>query len=68
MKSGTSVWPAKLIQLITGQRTAAPAKRFVWPMTQLESTPPPEQPPTYMRVVSTIPFAMTASTPAMRSS
>ena len=40
-----SVWPAKLSQLITGQRTAAAAKRSVWPITQLESTPPPEQPP-----------------------
>src|SRR5678816_2484424 len=53
VKNGMSVWPAKLSQSITGHRTAAPAKRFVWPITQLERTPPPEQPPTYMRVVST---------------
>ena len=52
VNSGMSVWPAKLIQSITGQRTAAAAKRSVWPITQLESTPPPEQPPTYMRSVS----------------
>ncbi len=48
-----SVWPAMLIQSMTGQRTAAAAKRLVCPITQLESTPPPEHPPTYMRVVST---------------
>ena len=53
VKSGTSVWPAMLIQFVTGHRTAAPANRFVCPMTQLESTPPPLQPPTYIRVVST---------------
>ena len=41
-----------LIQSITGQRTAAAAKRSVWPITQLESTPPPLQPDTYMRAVS----------------
>ena len=52
VNSGTSVWPAKLIQLVTGQRTAAAANRSVWPITQLESTPPPLQPPTYMRGVS----------------
>src|SRR2546425_8094304 len=32
-----------LIQSITGQRTAAAAKRLVCPITQLESTPPPER-------------------------
>ena len=63
-----SVCPAMLIQSITGQRTAAAANRPVWPMTQLESTPPPEHPETYMRVVSTYPLPITASTPAMRSS
>jgi hypothetical protein len=41
-----------LIQSITGQRTAAAAKRSVLPITQLERTPPPLQPDTYMRVVS----------------
>jgi hypothetical protein len=45
-KSGMSVVPAMLSQLVTGQRTAAPAKRVVWPMTQLESTPPPLHPAT----------------------
>src|SRR5438270_11254694 len=68
VNSGTSVSPAKLSQSITGHRTAAAAKRFVWPMTQLESTPPPEQPPTYMLCVSTYPRATRVSTPAMRSS
>src|SRR2546427_11066515 len=53
VKNGTSVWPAMLIQSITGQRTAAAAKRLVCPITQLESTPPPEHPDTYRRVVST---------------
>src|SRR6185503_1055238 len=52
VNSGTSVCPAMLSQLITGQRTAAAAKRVVWPITQLDSTPPPEQPPTYIRLVS----------------
>ena len=47
-----SVWPAMLSQSMTGQRTAAAANRSVWPMTQLESTPPPLQPDTYMRDVS----------------
>src|SRR5213594_2748240 len=51
VKSGMSVWPAMLIQSITGQRTAAAAKRLVCPITQLESTPPPEHPDTYIRVV-----------------
>jgi hypothetical protein len=37
-------------------------------MTQLDSTPPPEQPPTNMRVVSMKPRPMIVSTPAMRSS
>jgi hypothetical protein len=41
-----------LSQSMTGQRTAAAAKRSVCPMTQLESTPPPLQPDTYMRDVS----------------
>src|SRR5204863_2073717 len=50
VKSGTSVWPAMLIQSITGQRTAAAAKRSVCPITQLERTPPPLHPDTYMRV------------------
>src|SRR5512134_358594 len=68
VKYGMSVVPAMLIQSITGQRTAAAAKRFVCPMTQLDSTPPPEQPPTYMRVVSTLPRPIAASTPAIRSS
>lgn len=33
-----------LSQLVTGQRTAAPANRVVWPMTQLERTPPAAAP------------------------
>src|SRR5262244_2188701 len=53
VKSGTSVCPAMLIQSITGHRTAAAANRSVWPITQLESTPPPLHPDTYMRDVST---------------
>ena len=57
-----------LSQSITGQRTAAAAKRSVWPITQLESTPPPLQPETSMRVVSMKPLATVASTPAIRSS
>ena len=48
----TSVSPAMLTQSITGQRTAAAANRVVWPITQLDSTPPPEHPATYMRCVS----------------
>src|SRR5690242_20063916 len=68
VNSGMSVSPAKLSQSITGQRTAAAAKRLVWPITQLESTPPPEQPPTYMLCVSTYPRPTTVSTAAMRSS
>ena len=47
-----SVCPAKLSQSITGHRTAAAAKRSVWPITQLERTPPPLQPDTYIRDVS----------------
>jgi hypothetical protein len=38
-----------LIQSMTGQRTAAAAKRVVWPITQLESTPPPLHPDTNIR-------------------
>src|SRR5205814_9867654 len=53
VNSGISVCPAKLSQSITGQRTAAAANRSVWPITQLESTPPPLQPETYIREVST---------------
>ena len=68
VKSGMSVSPAIEIQSITGQRTAAAAKRVVCPITQLDSTPPPEHPDTYIRVVSTKPRPITASTPAMRSS
>src|SRR5213592_4496087 len=68
VNSGMLVWPAMLIQSITGQRTAAAAKRSVLPMTQLESTPPPLQPDTYIRDVSTYPFPTTVSTPAIRSS
>src|SRR5215472_885283 len=68
VKSGMSVSPAMLSQSITGQRTAAAAKRLVWPMTQLESTPPPLQPDTYIRDESMNPFALTASAPAIRSS
>src|SRR5258706_12084542 len=68
VKSGMSVCPAILIQSITGQRTAAAAKRSVLPMTQLESTPPPLQPETYMRDVSMYPLPTTVSTPAIRSS
>src|SRR5574341_59290 len=60
VNSGMSVCPAMLIQLITGHRTAAAAKRLVCPITQLESTPPPLHPPTYIRVVSTYPLAITA--------
>src|SRR5262245_32375507 len=41
-----SVVPAKLIQSVTGARTAAAANRSVWPMIQLESTPPPLTPVT----------------------
>jgi DNA-binding NtrC family response regulator len=68
VNSGTSVWPAKLNQLITGQRTAAARKRSVWPITQLVSTPPPLHPPTKRLAGSTYPLAITASTPAIRSS
>ena len=50
--NGMSLSPWKLIQSITGQRTAAAAKRSVWPMVQLESTPPPLQPETNMFRVS----------------
>src|SRR2546425_5949969 len=53
VNSGISDWPAMLIQSMTGQRTAAAANRLVCPITQLESTPPPEHPETYRRVVST---------------
>src|SRR5579884_3200470 len=53
VNSGMSVLPVMLIQSITGQRTAAAAKRLVWPMTQLDNTPPPLQPDTYIREVST---------------
>ena len=52
VKSGMSVVPAMLIQFVTGQRTAAAAKRLLWPITQLDSTPPPEQPPTNIRLSS----------------
>src|SRR5947199_9239293 len=55
VKSGMSVSPAIEIQSITGQRTAAAAKRVVCPITQLDSTPPPEHPDMYIRVVSTKP-------------
>src|SRR5450755_1507696 len=64
VKNGTSVSPAMLIQSITGQRTAAAAKRFVWEIIQLDRTPPPLQPDTYSRDSSTMPFLSTASTPA----
>src|SRR5437867_12016546 len=47
-----SVWPTKLIQLITGQSDAAAAKRSVWPTVHAVSTPPPEQPNTTMFFVS----------------
>ena len=50
------MWPAMLSQSITGQRTAAAAKRSVWPITQLDSTPPPLHPETYMCDVSTNPL------------
>ena len=63
-----SVCPAMLIQSITGHRTAAAANRLVCPTTQLESTPPPLHPPTYIAVVSMYPRPTTVSTPAMRSS
>src|SRR5712691_2640667 len=52
VNSGMSVSPAMLIQSITGQRTAAAANRVVWPITQLDKTPPPEQPDTNMRLGS----------------
>jgi hypothetical protein len=57
-----------LIQSITGHRTAVAANRSVLPMTQLERTPPPLQPDTYMREVSMYPLPTTVSTPAIRSS
>src|SRR6266853_2082432 len=59
VNSGMSVSPAMLIQSITGQRTAAAAKRVVCPITQLDKTPPPEHPDTYMRCVSTYPRPIT---------
>src|SRR3954471_17027247 len=68
VNSGTSVCPAMLSQSITGQRTAAAANRSVCPITQLERTPPPLQPDTYIREVSMYPLPTTASTPAIRSS
>jgi hypothetical protein len=43
-----SAVPAKLIQFTTGHRTPAAAKRSVFPMTQLERTPPPLHPVTNM--------------------
>src|SRR5437016_4455653 len=55
VNSGISVLPVMLSQSITGHRTAAAANRFVCPITQLESTPPPLHPDTYMRDVSTKP-------------
>src|SRR5664279_4071446 len=68
VKSGISVSPRKESQSITGQRTAAAAKRVVCPIVQLDSTPPPLQPPTYIRVVSTHPRPITSLTPSIRSS
>src|ERR1700731_4345918 len=65
VKNGMSVSPAMLIQSVTGQRPAAAAKRFVWVITQLDNTPPPLQPDTYMRDSSTMPCFTTASTPAI---
>src|SRR5690349_1208059 len=62
-----SVVPTKLIQLMTGQLADAAAKRLVWPTVHAVSTPPPEQPKTNMLVVSMLPLAITASTPAIRS-
>src|SRR2546422_917188 len=52
VNKGISVCPAMPIQSVTGQRTAAAAKRLVCPITQLDRTPPPEHPPTNIRVVS----------------
>src|SRR5437773_9973754 len=46
VNKGISVCPAMPIQSVTGQRTAAAAKRLVCPITQLDRTPPPEHPPT----------------------
>src|SRR5438034_4942870 len=43
VNKGISVCPAMPIQSVTGQRTAAAAKRLVCPITQLDRTPPPEQ-------------------------
>src|ERR1700759_3085317 len=68
VKNGTSVSPAMLIQSITGQRTAAAAKRFVWVIIQLDKTPPPLQPDTYMRASSTLPCFSTVSTADIKSS
>src|SRR5437660_2774366 len=53
VNSGMSVSPAMLIQSITGQRTAAAAKRVVWPITQLQHTPPTDNPYTNSRLEST---------------
>ncbi len=50
---GESVVPTKLIQLVTGQLELAAAKRSVCPTIHAVRTPPPEQPKTYMRLVST---------------
>src|SRR5690606_20901441 len=63
-----SVVPTKLSQFVTGQFAEAAANRSVWPTVHDVSTPPPLQPYTYMRFSSTMPFAITASTPAIRSS
>ena len=65
---GLSVVPTKLIQFVTGQLELAAANRFVCPTIHAVSTPPPEHPNTYMRLVSTYPRLMTVSTPAIRSS
>src|SRR5688572_22471246 len=59
---------AKLAQLITGFATTAARKRSVLPTIQAVSTPPPEPPVTNRLFVSTLPSAISLSTPDIRSS
>ena len=50
-----AVVPTRESQFTTGQLADAAAKRSVCPTTQAVSTPPPEQPYTYIRDVVDVP-------------
>src|SRR5690606_6348719 len=67
-RDAPSVVPTNLSQFVTWQCAEVAAYRAGWLSVHVVSPTPPLQPYTYMRFSSTMPFAITASTPAIRSS